>query len=319
MNSTWRKKALLTVGFVALTTGGVLGVTGVATASADPLPPVVETTSYPSPLPDNCPAGVGALAGVMFDNGRGGSSADLRQLDLTGGDTLTMRWTSAVDGCAAPDGQPAVAVTLAAYGTDGYAFDPSTDQPLLTTNSCGGDAGPCGVTQGSYHLSLVVPGDPNCFVQLDAVLGAPLAVVGPSGSYYTAALRGAEAPTMLIAGGTAHTESCVGNAPTPTLATSPPSPSTTAAPPTSTPVQNVSATTSPVLPPTVPSTTAAAATGASAGSATQVLAASASRAPQLPTTGAHSGVVALLGFALVVTGLGAIAAARSRFAGSAAH
>jgi LPXTG-motif cell wall-anchored protein len=311
MNSTWRKKALLTVGFVAMTTGGVLGVSGAAIASADPLPAVVDTAAYPAPLPAGCPEGAGALAGVVFDNGRGSSQSDLRQLDLRAGDTLTMRWSSAVDGCAAPDGQPAVAVTLASYGADGYGFDHTTDQALLTADSCGGDAADCLLEQGTYQLSLVMPGGAApCFVQVDAVLGAPLAVVGPGGSYYTAGLRGAQAPTLLIAAGTSLNASCTSTTST-TSTTVPVAPPTTATPP---PAPPPTATTTPVLPPTIPTTETTVPAGPPL--AQQVSAAVASRAAQLPTTGAHSGVVALLGLALVLVGLATVVAARTRFGGT---
>jgi len=293
----WRKKALLGLGLMALTTGGVLGVTGVAIASADQLPAIEDVTGYPAPLPEGCPDGANALVGVLFDDGHEAPNSDLNQLHLNGGDTLTMSWTAVAEGCAAPDGEPLVPITLAVYGVDAPVFDQNVDQPLLATNSCGPGAGPCALGEGSNALSLTLPVDIQpCFSQVDAVLGAPLKTVGPNGSYYTANLRGTDYPTLLIAGGFAALDPC--GVTTTTEATT-----TTVAPTTTT--------TAEVLPSTVPVTSSTEAP-AVVSPAVAVEATSAARGGQLPVTGGHPGVLVLLGASLMVVGAAAVTAGRSR-------
>ena len=64
------------------------------------------------------------------------------------------------------------------------------DQTLVASASCGGTAGSCATgPDGRYQLTLTMPSaDLSCVGQIDAVLGAPLATVGPNGSYYSASL-----------------------------------------------------------------------------------------------------------------------------------
>jgi hypothetical protein len=164
--------------------------------------------NYPPTLPAGCPGGPGALVGVSFTSG-GQVSSDLAGLALTGGATVTMSWDSVVEGCAGPDGQPALAVTLASHETATGSFDLAEDQLLLNWASCGpGD--PCTRDDGGpYRLTLTLPsGAVACHAQVDAVVGPPLGVVGPSGSYYNAGLRPNGGPTTLIAAGFAHTQPC---------------------------------------------------------------------------------------------------------------
>jgi hypothetical protein len=164
--------------------------------------------NYPPTMPAGCPGGPGALLGVSFAAG-GQVSGDLAGLALTGSDTVTMSWDSVAEGCARLDGQPAVAVTLASHETATGSFDIDEDQLLLNWASCGpGD--PCTRDDGGrYLLTLTLPsGAVACHAQIDAVVGPPLGVVGPSGSYYTAGLRPNGGPTTLLAAGVAHTQPC---------------------------------------------------------------------------------------------------------------
>ncbi len=189
-----------------------------AVAGAQTGTPIEEYASYPAPLPDGCPDGARALIGVIYDNGRGGRESDLRRLDLRNGDTLTMTWDEYAPGCTTTDGAPAIAVSMAAYDAGAGTFDPAIDQLLLPGwTSCGLGQQPCTRTDAGYRLSVTLPGtEVSCNIQTGAVIGPPLATVGPNGSYYRAVMRGDDRPTMLI--GAAN------------FATSPCPPPTTAAP-----------------------------------------------------------------------------------------
>jgi hypothetical protein len=68
-------------------------------------------------------------------------------------------------------------------------FGISHVQTLLDSATClVGSAGPGGC--GGGQLSLSLPASLRGGFQLDAVTGRPLAVVGPSGGWYSAALSG---------------------------------------------------------------------------------------------------------------------------------
>jgi LPXTG-motif cell wall-anchored protein len=219
------------------------------------------------------------------------------------------------------DGVPAVAVTLAVYGTHPdpelpypYAFNIADNQQLLDSVSCGVGTKSCesGTEHGAYSLSLVIPsawdaGADPCFAQVDAVLGAPLAVVGPNGSYYTAATRGGSGPDMLIDAAGADIDMC--SIDTTTTTTAPPETTTTEATPPETP-STVPTTEAPATVPTTEAPADVAPTEA-------VAVAGVSATQQLPATGAHTGVLVMLGSSLLVLGAAALVLVRVRdFAGT---
>jgi hypothetical protein len=240
------------VGVTLLLAG--LGVTAFGSvATADPAPSVItDYANYPAPLPAGCPEGADALEGLSFSNGRGGHATDLRALDVRHGDTVTMSWTGFADGCTKPDGSPAIAVSLAVYETSSALFDPAVDEPLLPgAQSCGDGAGSCD-TAGGHSLSISLPTAPDaCNVQLDAALGLPIGVVGPSGSYYSNVLR-RSGPDMLVSASNFGLEPCEEAPPETTTTTAPPAveeTTTTTAPPA------VEETTTTTAPPAVEETT----------------------------------------------------------------
>jgi hypothetical protein len=240
------------VGLTLLLAG--LGVTAFGSvATADPAPSVItDYDNYPAPLPSGCPDGAGALEGLSFSNGRGGQAGDLRALDVRHGDTVTMSWTGFADGCTKPDGSPAITVSLVVYETNSALFDPWVDEPLLPgAESCGDGAGSCG-SAGGHSLSITLPTSPQaCNVQLDAVLGLPIAVVGPSGSYYSPVMRGG-GPDMLVSAANFGLQPCEEAPPETTTTTAPPAveeTTTTTAPPA------VEETTTTTAPPAVGETT----------------------------------------------------------------
>jgi hypothetical protein len=339
--------SLVSIGMIFLSIGGAFvaapagaepatGAVGAAPVGA-PLAPITDYATYPPALPAGCPGGPSALVDPMWSNGRGGNETDLRRLNLAGGDVLTLTWSELAPGCQNADGTPAVTISLVAYdaGDSGVVnaapdrFDPSIDQRLLVSTSCGAEGGACTMSGGHWTLSLTIPEpspDLSCNFQAGGVLGLPLAVVGPNGSYYSQVLRGDSGPTMLIGATNFGIPGCeAGVSPTSIVGST-----TTVLPTTSTPAttQPVTSTSQPVtttsegagVSPTsiVGSTTTQAVTTTSAGAGvspssvavtsttigTDVEAATVSRAAgTLPLTGPrHAGDRTAAGLALVLVG-----------------
>lgn len=193
----------------ALTLSGFVATAGVAGAAGAPLPgpgglqPITSYSDYPGALPAGCPGGADALVNVRFANGRGNTEADLRRLPVQAGDTIVMSWDDFAPGCKAADGTPAISVSLATYHNKTLNFDPSVDEELLGGwDACGSTGPTCEKSGGSYQLRITVPRpagvSPECFLQIDAVLGLPLAVVGPHGSFYNNVIRGDAKPSMIV-------------------------------------------------------------------------------------------------------------------------
>jgi hypothetical protein len=137
-------------------------------------------------------------------------------------------------------------VTLAAHRTTGGDFNQGENQPLVVWDTVQASAGTATITLPNDE-------DPaNCRVQLDTVLGGPLAMVGPSGSYYSPWYRTdtSGAALLLVHAHGAYTCEVVV---TTTVPTPPPTVPPTTQPPTTLPP----ATTVPPAPPkvTVPPST----------------------------------------------------------------
>lgn len=290
---------LFVAGTILLGAAGTLLTASPAIADS-PGPLVVDYQNYPPPLPAGCPDGTGALSGVGFDNGHGQQSADLRQLTLAAGDTLTMSWTGYNGACAKADGAGAIDVSLVANGSQSAQFDVGTDQKLVNSVTCGPDAGACQRVGERWTLALKVPGpDQACNYQVEAVLGRPLAVVGPSGSYYNSLLRGGTGPNMLVSATNFEIPGCVAGVQANAAAAQPavtttaaPAPTTTA-PPQPAAAAAVESAVVAAAPTAAPTTTAV---------PTQVEAAVAARA--LPNTGAHTAATTTAGLMLLMAGAG---------------
>lgn len=295
MSNIHRKAALLAAFLgVALAVGAAITAPGAGAQTAAPAAsaaPVTDYAAYPAALPTGCPDGSAALLDASFDNGRGGEAADLRALDLRSGDTLTMTWSDFAAGCTTAAGDPAIAVTLAAYDAGAATFDPTLDQTLLPGwTTCGFGQTACALTDGRYRLSVTIPtAEVACNVQAEAVIGLPLAVVGPNGSYYNSAVRGDQRPNMLIAATNVTTSPCPPPAPAPAPAVTP----VTTAPPTPTTAATVTTAALPTA--TVP---------------VGVEAAQAVRAVPLPNTGRDDARPLAVGSVLLVLGAGAVLAGR---------
>lgn len=275
---SWTRVAGLTG--VVLASLGVAAVAQAAEGATSPAP-IVDVADYPPPLPSGCPGGSDTFEGLTFANGRGDAASSLTELDVRAGDEVTMAWDGLAAGCADAQGQPLVPVTLAAYDTPAVGFDPTVDQTLLPGwATCGAGTGPCVASGTGGQLSFVVPPpDVSCLVQLDAVLGLPLAVVGPGGSFYAAASRGDDRSNMLIASRPVETVPCEAALP-----------ATTAVPTTAAPAVLDTGVTATTAPPAVLPSTATAPTVTVPATAA------------LPFTGAHTGDAVALGLTSMLVG-----------------
>ena len=205
------------VGLVLMLIGSILALIGPASSPASALThdgltsigtdTVPNLDTYPEGL---FPAGCGVTDGQVVTGAQysasgpvtAGPVSDMRDLPyLPAGTTLTMTFTGWVEGCETP-------ISLTVKRAVGPDFDELTDQALLAFEACGpeaaGDLPACEtVGEGLRTLSLVMPqAGSNCNYQTDAVVGPPLDIVGPDGSYYGSGLRASngkgEGPTMLI-------------------------------------------------------------------------------------------------------------------------
>ncbi|MDH4143824.1 MAG: hypothetical protein OEY23_01470 [Acidimicrobiia bacterium] len=159
--------------------------TGVSVAPPDP-DPEPEPEPEPKPEPAPCPSD-GLLHGLRFEvNGGEQVAEQLYDLTVRSGDVVTMRWDRYADGGEGCE------VSLALYKAHAEAFSPDDDQTLLESQRCvPGTSLDCAAPAGGFEISIAVPslGEP-CPIQIDAVTGTPLAVVGPSGGYYSSRLTG---------------------------------------------------------------------------------------------------------------------------------
>jgi LPXTG-motif cell wall-anchored protein len=304
---------------VALLAGGSLLVLAGPRAAAQIVPPqpapVTDYASYPAnaELPLGCDSS--GVVGVTFAVNGGtpvGSLGDIGPIDA--GDTLTMAWVDILPACD-PAGTDQSPIVLAMKSAPGPVFDAGVDQALdlpyaidfMTTGEGG-------------SLTYVLPplnddSFPGCFGQLDAIVGLPLAVVGPGGSFYSSGLRGS-GPNLLISAWNGGYELCAAQETTTTTGgttsttvgtttTSTPASTTTTAPTTTT--TEATTTTAPpssttVQPPTTVTDPTSLTVGAAGVRATRTLA----------ETGRSNGWVALAGLAGVGLGLVLVVVSRRR-------
>lgn len=291
----------------------VLGVVpGTAVAGAAPGAPITDYGAYPAALPGGCPDGPGAVEGERYDNGRGDEATDLRKLPLRPGDTLRVTWDDFAAGCSNSAGEPLIAVSLHAYDLSTPTFDMNVDQRLLDGwVACGAGLGPCTRgADGRYQLSVPVPGpavSAECNTQMGFVIGLPLAVVGPSGSFYNALLRNDDRPSMGIGATNFAIPDCVRGAASTTTPTTPPTTPPPTTPPTTTAPPSVAPTSTAQPPATVLSAQLSAAPTTAPVAPAAVAGAHVSR---LPATGSASGNLTLAGLALLLAGTALVLGSR---------
>jgi LPXTG-motif cell wall-anchored protein len=172
----------------------VLGATA-QTSYAQPAP-ITDFSTYPPALPDTCTVdGPAVIQGAVYSVD-GQSSSDLNALVVEPGDVVTMTWDSFTPGCET------VGIGLSVKIAYDTTFDPNDDQYLADFGYCGPE-GPLCVAPYQLQVQLLPAATAPCW-QVDAHLGPPLSVVGPSGAYY--GLNSAQ--NMLISANNGGTTPC---------------------------------------------------------------------------------------------------------------
>lgn len=223
--------------------GGIIASVQAVAGGVEQFDPVVtDFADYPanSGAPDGCDtAGVTGLSYTVND---GDPVADLQNIGpVRAGDVVTATW---VDVAAVCDGSP---VAIAIKSAPGPTFDPTADQAMVppygSETLTAGTGGSVSFTLPSLERAFYR----GCYGQIDAILGNPLHIVGPSGSYYGAALRGG-GPNLLLSAWNGGYDFCF-RSPTPTPPTTALPTTTTAPTPVTTPGEDASPT--PTAPPAV--------------------------------------------------------------------
>lgn len=194
---------------VLLAIGGMFVLTnGIGMALAQGQPDIPTTNAYEGyPLnggvvPAGCTAqGADILTGETYSVNGGTAFEDMRQINATIGDTVTMNWTGEAPGCSS------AIITLSMKATGFKTFVIEDNQYNVLSSSCGTSEGPsCAEIDRTLSLELSpIGGTVSCF-QIDSHLGPPLEVVGPEGSYY-GSLNGVR--NILIGAKNAGTDPCV--------------------------------------------------------------------------------------------------------------
>jgi hypothetical protein len=248
---------------------------------------VTDYANYPDTpqamLTPGCDAN-GDVSGVAFSLNGGAPVGGLADLpEMQAGDVLTMTWNGVSADCAGS------AISLSVKVAQEPVFDQNVDQLALP-----GGYNVATLTDGPGSLSLTMPDMTpygfGCAYQLDATVGVPLQIVGPSGSDYSASVRGDDRRTTVFSWRNSAYTICVAQAALPTTTTTAPT-TTTTAPPASTTT----------VPPTTTTTAAQSALGVQAAQASRTLAA----------TGANP-AAAVVGVAVVLLGLTLVAVSRRR-------
>jgi hypothetical protein len=210
--TTLRRQRQRALALVLITLGALLAFTGpgpfgsVASAQTNTNGGVTINSingyaAYPddASLPPGCNA-FSVLQGLQYrvdPDGAGAqpAGAPVGTLSALGnlpfGATVIMTWTGYSTGCTS-------VISLSVKRADGPVFDPATNQELLTFVACDAAGNGCTVAPGSYRLELTMPtfNQGGCHYQVDAVVGPPLDVVGPNGSYYSNVYRESFPNTM---------------------------------------------------------------------------------------------------------------------------
>ena len=212
---------------------------------------------------------------------------------------MVMAWSGVAPACVGS------AVSLVVKNTPQPFFDPAVDQPTAP-----GGYNVATLTDGAGSVSLVLPDlfplGNSCNYQVDAIVGVPLAVVGPGGSFYSESLRGDGRRTTLVSFRNGAYSICAAQTTssttsTTTTTTAPPPPTTQPpAPPTTQPP--APPTTQPPAPPTSTTPSAPTSTVATATLAAQSAVQAAQAQRTLAATGTTSST-ALVGVIVVGFGL----------------
>ena len=283
-----RQRTLTLLGGVLVAIAGMLTVVTVTTAGAqnpgDPALVVTDYENYPD-TPEASASPACSAEDILVDRDGTGFSLNGGPLQptlaalgaLESGDVITAT-LFVTDDCAGS------VLSLTLKDAEQPFFEPTTNQINVGFESV---VAVSGLTTISFTVP-AIPGD-DCFYQLDAVVGYPLGIVGPDGSFYNPANRGGAGRNMLIDASNGALTAC-GEVPTTTSSTT----STTSTSTPSTTSSTTSTTPSPSAPTTStqpPSTTTTLA----------VLGARVQQAPTIPATGGRdvSWQLAVVGLLLV--------------------
>ena len=282
---------------------------------------VTDYDNYPATpqaqLGAGCDGG-GLYHSELFSLNGGPTVSDPHDLpEFNAGDTVTMTWNATTPECV---GSP---IVLDIKVSDDPFFDVGDDQKAFVPYAeATADGGPGSVSFTMPSLTALNAAGigRNCAYQLDAIVGLPLAIVGPSGSDYSAGIRsappinkpGSDDRTTLIKWRNGAYQTCVAEETT----------TTTTAPTTTTSTTPVSSTV-PTTADTTPTCVAAEAgvdetslsparTGCVLSGGTEVEASGAGAvvgarpASSLPTTGASEGLLLFAAVALILVGSGVV-------------
>jgi hypothetical protein len=197
-------RPLRALGAALVLAGVMLAVT--STATAQTLPPLVtDYANYPDTPEAMLTPGCDftGVSGTMFSVNGSAPVGNLGELpEFQAGDVVTMTWTGVVDACVGS------AISLVVKIPTEPFFDASVDQP---TGEGGYTVGTLTAGLGSLSFTMpdLTPFDRECDYQMDAVVGVPLKVVGPNGSFFSANLRGDNRRTTLLSARNSRYEVCV--------------------------------------------------------------------------------------------------------------
>jgi LPXTG-motif cell wall-anchored protein len=196
------KTTAVAVALLVAILGGLFVSFASSAQAASTATPITDYLHYPvltpALLPDTCtsdgtvtgtpisgPAVLQGISYVVKHNGvNSAPSSDLSSFSLVIGDQVTMSWADYTKGCEH------IGISLALKATQHPIFVPQDDQSLVSFAYC--SESDCGTATAFGHLTVTIPNrETACNFQLDAVIGPPLAKVGPNGSYYNNETRGA--------------------------------------------------------------------------------------------------------------------------------
>jgi hypothetical protein len=322
------RRTLLALGVTLLVIGLALMLapsTARAQIPDDERPPLVtDYANYPGTpqafLTPGCD-GAGMIgSSFTFDFAAGGTAGPIPDLDdapvLAQGDLVTWSWIDVAPECVGS------AVSLVVKVALGPSRDPFTNQ---VTGPNGGYSVEFLASTGPGEITFPMPDlarfGLGCDYQLDAIVGIPLQVIGPSGSFFTQFLRElvgtdtADTRTTLVSAQHGTYLNCLVAPTTSTSTTTTTAPTTTTTAPTTTTSAPV-ATTAPTTTTTPPTTTSAAQAPSPPPQTIVVVQTTPTPTtrprPPLAETGPVTGPLPLLGATAILLGLCSLAASRPR-------
>jgi hypothetical protein len=150
--------------------------------------PITDYANYPANSGTALGCDASGVHGVEYSVNGGAPLFSLGDLPpIHAGDILEVSWTDVSDACNTPDEvQP---IVLSMKSAPGPVFDATVDQFLELPYAID-FMGPMGGRITYVLPDLSDDSFAGCFGQIDFIVGLPLAVVGPNGSFYSIAFNG---------------------------------------------------------------------------------------------------------------------------------